>query len=170
MTALTPVCALLDRHHITYALIGAAALSVHGVGRSTFDINLLTTDGRVLDAGIWPPLGGDVDVRRGDLDDPLAGVVRVTIGAEPPIDIVVGRHQWQSRAVERAERRGGGVPVVLARDLVLLKLYAGGAQDIWDIRELLKVAPDSLTAEVDNDLAALPDAMRDRWRSLQTNH
>ena len=166
MTALDQVCERLDRHHIKYALIGASALAAHGVARSTFDIDLLTTDGRVLDAAVWQPLFDHVDVRRGDVDDPLAGVVRVTVSGDQPIDVIVGRHQWQSRAVDRAVPLGGGVPVVLARDLILLKLYAGGSQDRWDIGELLRHAAGSLRAEVDEDLADLPESMRRQWREL----
>ncbi|MBY0492845.1 MAG: hypothetical protein K2Y23_01400 [Cyanobacteria bacterium] len=167
MTALDRVCALLDEHQIAYALIGAAALAARGVARSTFDIDLLTTDQRALDAGVWRSLAGDADVRRGDLEDPLAGVVRATIAADRPVDVVVGRHAWQTRAVARAERLGGPAPVALARDLVLLKLYAGGSQDLWDIGELLRNNPDSLPAEVDHDLPAMPQPMRDRWRALR---
>jgi hypothetical protein len=165
MTALEQVRSVLDAHHITYALIGAAALAAHGVARSTFDIDLLTTDHRVLEPGMWTPLGSGADVRRGDVDDPLAGVVRVSIADDRPIDLVVGRHAWQSRAVERASHQGG-LPVVRASDLVLLKLYAGGAQDLWDIAELLRHAGASLPAEVEADLDALPEMMRQRWSAL----
>jgi hypothetical protein len=167
MTALEPVAAILDRHSVPYALIGAAALAVRGVARSTFDIDLLTTDARVFDAAIWATLSSEVDIRRGDAEDPLAGVIRVASDHDRPVDIVVGRHAWQARAVERAEPVGdSSLKVVLARDLVLLKLYAGGAQDMWDVRELLQHSPASLVEEVEADLAAgLPD-MRERWRSL----
>jgi len=69
--------------------------------------------------------------------------------------------------VTRAEQLPGGPPVVLARDLVLLKLYAGGPQDIWDVRELLK-QPDAeiLSADVSTDLVSLPAAMQDLWRTI----
>jgi hypothetical protein len=167
MTALDRVCAVLNHHQIAYALIGAAALAARGVARSTFDIDLLTTDQRALDAGTWRSLSTDVDIRRGDLDDPLAGVVRAAIADDRPIDVVVGRHAWQTHAVERAERLGNGPPVALARDLVLLKLYAGGAQDLWDIGELLRHGPDALAAQVEDDLAVLPEAMRQRWASFR---
>ena len=133
------------------------------MARSTFDIDLLTTDRRVLDAGTWRAFGADVDLRRGDADDPLAGVVRIAIADDRPIDVVVGRHAWQARAVERAEALGGRAPVALARDLVLLKLYSGGSQDLWDIGELLRHSPASLVDEVDADLAALPATMQQRW-------
>jgi hypothetical protein len=46
---------------------------------------------------------------------------------------------------------------------VLLKLYAGGTQDLWDVRELLRVRGDSLAAEVEEDLRTLPPSMREAW-------
>ena len=40
--------------------------------------------------------------------------------------------------------------VVRSRDLVLLKLYAGGTQDLWDVRELLQLpGRDRLMADVE---------------------
>ena len=157
MTLLDRVVQLLTELEIDHALIGAAALAARGVARSTFDIDLLTTDRRVLAPGVWQPLRGGgviIDARPGDVDDPLAGVVRIEQQGERPVDIVVGKHRWQARAVERAERWPGAVPVVTSRDLVLLKLYAGGAQDLWDIRELLQATGDErLMTEVGEDLA-----------------
>ncbi|HWI19776.1 MAG TPA: hypothetical protein VNT81_18615 [Vicinamibacterales bacterium] len=167
MTALERVRAILADAGVRCALIGAAALAARGVARSTFDIDLLTTDRRVLDARAWAALPSiAVDIRRGDVDDPLAGVVRITLDADRPIDVVVGKHPWQARAVERAEVIDGGMPIVLARDLVLLKLYAGGTQDLWDIRELLARADKTLAAEVTADLAPLPPELRQQWESI----
>lgn len=170
MTLLDRVSASLDARSIPHALIGAAALAAAGVARSTFDLDLLTTDAAVLDLRLWDDLraaGVTVDIRRGDDDDPLAGVIRLELGAERPVDVILGRHAWQARAVARADRPSGGPPVVQPRDLVLLKLYAGGAQDLWDVRELLR-DPDRevLATQVEADLATLPLRMRELWTSL----
>ena len=167
MTLLDRVHARLDHHGVHHALIGAAALAAAGIARSTFDIDLLTTDDRVLSDAFWQVLresGVHVDVRPGDADDPLAGIVRLQDGDDRPVDLIVGRHSWQARAVERATPLANGPPVVLPRDLVLLKLYAGGTQDLWDVHALLALpgAP-ALIADVEADLAALPPIMRERW-------
>jgi hypothetical protein len=83
------------------------------------------------------------------------------------VDLIVGKHAWQARAIERALRPEGSLPIVLPRDLVLLKLYAGGTQDLWDIRELLQApGADALAAAVEADLEALPVSLRDLWASL----
>ena len=69
-----------------------------------------------------------------------------------------------TRAVELADHVPGGAPVVRPRDLVLLKLYAGGAQDLWDVRELLQLpGHDRLIADVEADLDEHTDAMRGLW-------
>lgn len=168
MIALDRVRAVLDHHHLPYALIGAAALAARGIARSTYDIDLLTTDPRALDAQVWTTLPADaIDIRRGDLDDPLAGVIRIMLDADRPIDIVVGKHPWQTRAIARAEPVAGGPPVVLARDLILLKLYAGGAQDLWDIRELRARGDRSLDADVTADVSTLAADLQRRWDSVR---
>jgi hypothetical protein len=168
MIALDRVTAVLDEHHISHALIGAAALAARGIARSTYDIDLLTTDLRVLDPGVWDTLPPDaVDIRRGDAEDPLAGVIRISLRTDRPVDVVVGKHPWQERAVVRAEAIAGSTRVVLARDLVLLKLYAGGTQDLWDVRELLALGDTPLREEVTADLAALPKPLQQLWATLQ---
>lgn len=168
MSALDRVRAALDQHQLPYALIGAAALAARGIARSTFDIDLLTTNLRALEPAVWAAFPADaIDIRRGDLDDPLAGVIRITLAADRPVDVVVGKHAWQTRAVARAEAITGGPPVVLARDLVLLKLYAGGTQDLWDITELLALGDESLNVDVTADLSALPEQLQRRWESVR---
>jgi hypothetical protein len=168
MTALDRVRSALDQRHLPYALIGAAALAVRGIARSTFDIDLLTTDLRALDAQVWTSFPAEaVDLRRGDLDDPLAGVIRITLDSDRPVDIIVGKHAWQTRAVARAEAIAGGPPVVLARDLILLKLYAGGSHDLWDIRELLAVSDRSLDADVTADVSALSENLQQQWEAVR---
>jgi hypothetical protein len=171
---LARVTAVLDRFGVRYALIGAGALAVHGVARSTFDLDLLTTNQTVLDPAAWAGLAADarvhVDVRRGDADDPLAGLVRVETPDEPEIDVVVGRWGWQTEAIERSRPvlvAGVELPVVGAADLILLKLYAGGSQDRWDIEQLLAGDDQqALTAEVESRLGSLPIEAHHAWARI----
>lgn len=171
MTLLDRVSALLDERAIPHALIGAAALAAAGVARSTYDLDLLTADPLVLQPDLWRGLRGSgvaVDVRRGDDEDPLGGVVRLETPGDRPVDLILARHAWQARVVERAPRPPGGPPIVSPPDLVLLKLYAGGGQDLWDVRELLRLpGGDAWAAAVEAELAALPPPMRDEWRRLR---
>ena len=135
LSLLRAVISTLRRHRIPHALGGAAALAVYGVSRSTVDLDLLTTDRRVLVADTWTALREEnilVDVRTGDQDDPLAGVVRFSQSDARPVDLVVGRLAWQKAAIDRAEHHQMGemeVAVLSASDLILMKLYAGGPQE-----------------------------------------
>ena len=171
MTLLDRVTEVLDGERIPHALIGAAALAAAGIARSTFDIDLLTGDARVLEAPLWAGLcrsGVSVDIRTADVEDPLGGVVRLELDAERPVDLIVARHRWQARVVERATPVAGSPPVVRPADLVLLKLYAGGTQDVWDIRELLRLpGREALIAAVEAELTALPASLRVRWQTVR---
>ena len=58
----------------------------------------------VFDTSVWAELIRDgivVDVRRGDFDDPLDGVIRV--GDPGEVDVVVGKWKWEQRVVDNAE-------------------------------------------------------------------
>ena len=171
MTLLDRVVAHLVGRQIAHALIGATALAVHGVSRSTLDQDLLVIDRGVLHPDFWLALGTDVavDARTGDTTDPLAGVVRLRLAPERDVDVVVGRHEWQRDILARAITVGDRhLRVVRAADLVLLKLYAGGSQDRWDIEQLLALDPAAgLVADVDAHVAALPPDSRELWVVLR---
>lgn len=171
MTLLDEVVALLRSANIAHAVIGAAAMGAHGIARSTADIDLLTTDVRSLTRATWDSLAKDcrIDVRRGDLDDPLAGVVRITRPGALDLDLIVGKYQWQAECVARAEAlHPEGLPVVQLADLVLLKLYAGGPQDAWDIAQMLGLpAGPGVIADVDARLPSLPRSATERWQRIR---
>lgn len=173
MTLLARVVGRLTARGIPCALIGAEALALRGVSRATADRDLLTTSREALLPGLWQDLGGEevrFDIRRGDADDPLAGVVRFTADAERPVDLIVGRQEWQTRILERSPQLDLGdvaLGVPGAADLVLLKLYAGGPQDAWDIAQLL-AGSDSATvaADVSSRLGDLPADCLVLWQKI----
>jgi len=171
MTALLQrVVDLLRSRSIPHALAGAAAMAFHGVSRSTADLDLLVCDPSVLADDVWRAFresGIAVEVRRGDDSDPLRGLVRIVSPGETPIDVVVGRHAWQAEAIGRAPTQvleGTVLPVLLPADLVLLKLYAGGPQDAWDVEQLLGAGDRAaMAAAVESRLAALPRHAAELW-------
>jgi hypothetical protein len=172
LSLLAEVIGVLQGRGIPHAVIGAAALAAHGVSRATADLDLLAIDVACLDAALWEPLrrsGASVEVRRGDASDPLAGVIRIRSKGDATVDVVVGRGGWQTEALGRARpMRLGDVtlPVVTAPDLVLLKLYAGGPQDAWDIDQLLDVDA-SIAAAVERQIDALPRDAALLWRRIR---
>ena len=111
-----------------------------------------------------------IHVRKGDADDPLGGSVRIETAGQPAIDVVVGRWKWQTEAIAAArnvELAGVTVPVVGPADLILLKLYAGGPQDRWDIEQLLAAADRPvLIAQVESRLDRLPPRARHAWEQV----
>lgn len=163
------ISSILDAAGIRHALIGALALSAYGVNRASLDLDLFAADAACLKSDLWADLqnrGVAVEIRKGDLTDPLAGVVRFQAPGEIPVDVVVGKFPWQARLLERAEPIGGSL-VVRAADLVLLKLYAGGPQDAWDVHQLLsRPFREDLVREVESHLSELPERCRDLWKKI----
>ncbi len=174
MSLLSKVAAHLAVRRVAYAAIGGVALAIRGVSRSTFDVDLLTLDTAVLAEAFWAVVERDnaaVEVRRGDADDPLRGLVRLASRDERPVDLVVGRGAWQDGVVKRAETFSlldVLVPVVRASDLVLLKLHAGGTQDLWDVKQLLDIDRDGEVArEVQSRIAEVPRGAAIAWKKIR---
>jgi hypothetical protein len=170
VTLLADVVEHLDARSIPAALIGAAALAVHGVARATEDLDLLAVDTAVLDEGLWRELqdADELAVRRGDFEDPLAGLIRLRRGDEL-VEVVVGKGAWMRAILDRRSwltLRAERIPVVDAADLLLLKLYAGGPQDLLDARLLLGANLDQHTTTVEARLPTAPPFLADAWRHL----
>ena len=174
LALLRDISAFLAARSVPHALVGAAALAVHGVSRSTFDADLFTTDASVLSNSAWGALlerGVAVDARVGGYDDPLAGVIRFSQPGQRSVDLVVGRHHaWQRGVLARAKPfRFGDVELRVATpsDLVLLKLFAGGPQDAWDVEQLLAVVGRAAVAPlVEATLPSLPPEAADLWARI----
>lgn len=168
-----PVTRLLDAQNVSYALIGAQAMAARGYPRFTVDVDLLTTDTRVLDAAMWTDLargGAQVEPRRGDHDDPLAGVVRILLTDGTTVDLVVGRWAWERQLVARAEPMtvlGVTIPVPPISDLILLKLASGGHLDLHDAGALLALGDrDHVVREVEAHLEDVRPDVGALWRDL----
>ncbi len=168
-----PVARALDAAAIPYALIGAHAMAARGYPRFTIDVDLLTTDVRALDAATWVALigaGARVERRRGDDDDPLAGVVRIVLPDETNVDVVVGRWRWERELVARAEPiavLGVTIGVPATSDLILLKLAGGGHLDLHDAAALLALGtPGGVVEAVEARLDEVHPDIRQRWREL----
>ena len=166
-TLVQRVHSVLVEAGIQHALIGAAAMVVHGYTRATADMDLLTTSWAVFDPALWDglrALGVEVEIRRGDDDDPLAGVVLLEQERDV-VDIVVGRGAWQTAMVRQAQA-GAPVPCVQLPDLVLLKLHAGGVKDRRDIEDLLPLLNETGFAAVEAGLGHLSEWSRSLWRTI----
>jgi hypothetical protein len=173
VSLLERVAAVLHERRIPFAVIGAAAVSVHGVPRAAPAIEVLVADTIALSAMTWEPLqtaGIGVVIHRGDTRDPYVGVAHLADRADGSVDVLVGRAAWQSRVLDRATPRalaGTVAPVATAADIILLKLYAGGPQDTYDVEQLLAAGDrDARIAEVQTALAVLPVESQRLWARI----
>jgi hypothetical protein len=173
MTVIEAVSQVLESIGAPYALIGARAVGARGYPRMTLDNDFLTSDKRVLAREVWKELeerGAMIDPRKGDFDDPIAGVVHITFAAGVEADVLLAKWKWESEIIERSERLDVGgsiVPVPITSDLILLKLAAGGPIDLQDVVSLLATNRESLVREVDDKLdQVLPDVSA-AWESLK---
>ncbi|MCC6453016.1 MAG: hypothetical protein IT171_08990 [Acidobacteria bacterium] len=138
----------LNSAGIEYAVCGGWAMAIHGLPRSTKDIDLLilTDDlSRVLPLvraqgfeieGL--PLHFDVEIRRNSKIDPLTKEL-VTIDLLLVNELM--NDVWRSRKLlQWAE---GEVVVVSREGLVKMKLLAGRKQDLLDIEKLREAEDES---------------------------
>lgn len=171
MSLLADVLSFLERCQVSAAVVGGVALAAHGIARATLDTDVFVVDARVLSEDFWTDWSGveQREVFRGDADEALIGSVRVTRGDEI-VDIVVGRPGWLTAVLDRrkiVQVQHIALPLVDRADLVLLKLLAGGPQDLLDIELLVASDPVALSAEVEARLVSLPPALSTAWRQLK---
>lgn len=139
-----------DKKISSYALIGALAIAARGRPRATEDIGFLVSAKKRFFTETFPLLAQSLKysivVTPGSADDPIRGLVGVYDKNQEDalIDILPVFWKWQDDIVKGAEylKIPGtrSVPVARTEDLVVLKLKAGGPQDVLDAKELLKVA------------------------------
>jgi hypothetical protein len=159
----------LDRRRVRWCVIGGVALAAHGYARYTADVDLLTMETRVLGDAFWTGLAHAVEIRVGDGDDPIAGLVRWI--STPPHDVLIGRGFAMQLAVDTAAWDPIlTAPVATPAALVLLKLEAGAPHDLNDILALATAqamlgGPDWRSI-VEQHVDRLSTAARDAWRRV----
>ena len=168
-----PILRVLQSIGARYALIGGHAVALRGFPRATIDIDFLTTEPKVLDAATWQDLvanGALVECRRGDAEDPLAGVTTIEFLDATIVDVILARWKWEAEVIARAEpMRIGSVtlPVPRTSDLILLKLAAGGSLDLRDAAALLALGDrDALIGEVETRLPEVRPDVSAAWHEV----
>lgn len=148
------VAAAAERLGIDTALIGAAALAVHGYARGTEDVDLAASihphDQLGALARSLSAMGLHTELRLPDDEDPLGGVLVIWASSNAdgePSDVVEVVNFFNparpslnpaATAISRAVQLDGvGLRCVGLADLVALKLYAGGSTDLADVVQLL---------------------------------
>ena len=145
---LLDVADILNELGIPNALVGAFAVSYYGVPRSTDDADSavwLSGTGkseqdvmrRLLDVGYR------AELKRGDIDDPILGAIVVEDAHENRVDLLLGVRGMDPDAVHRcvwASLLDSSVRIIGAEDLIAMKTFAGGLQDLEDVRGILQVS------------------------------
>jgi hypothetical protein len=173
MSVISAVAGVLESIQAPFALIGARAVGARGHPRMTLDYDFLTPDARILERATWKDLeraGATVDPRKGDFDDPIAGVAHIAFADGVEADVLLARWKWELEIIERSEPleiAGTVVPVPLTSDLILLKLVAGGPIDLQDVVALLATDRERLLSEVDQKIDAVHPDVSASWNLLK---
>jgi predicted nucleotidyltransferase len=144
------VVPILESAGVSYAVIGAMAAAVHGVVRASVDADLLISiavPGMTDLARRLTESGFDVELRRGDPDDPIAGMLVVRDSHGNQVDMLVGLRGAEpalfGRAIE-VPLAGAQLRIVGREDFIAMKAYAGGPKDLMDAQRAIAAADDSL--------------------------
>ncbi|MSP41354.1 MAG: hypothetical protein EXR70_22945 [Deltaproteobacteria bacterium] len=137
-----------------FALLGGLAVSTWGVMRTTQDIDFLADSdpSPIRDLKLRDKMTKFVerqncraDWRVGDYDDPIPLLLKIELPAAMGslgADILWAHKRWQQEALQRAidiDIDGSKIPVLHPEDLIVMKLDAGGPQDLLDVEQLLTV-------------------------------
>ena len=139
---------ILKKLDVPYAIVGALAVSYHGVPRSSVD----------ADAAIWlegtgksaadvraamTDAGYKTQVRRGDNEDPIAAVIGIEDSYSNSVDLLAGVRGMDPEAHARSVSTSlldSPVLIMGAEDLIAMKVFAGGPKDLEDVRGILQVS------------------------------
>jgi hypothetical protein len=154
--ALLAVIELLDRLSVPSAIVGAFAVSFHGVIRATKDgdLSVWLENTALRPRDLLERLtveGFRADLRLGDGDDPIAAVIVVRDEFGNIADLLFGVRGMSPSALSRsvqANLLGIPVRIIGAEDLIGMKIYAGGPTDLDDVRGIFDVSGDKLDLEL----------------------
>jgi hypothetical protein len=153
---------VLAEFQIPYAVVGALAVSYYGIPRATAD----------ADAVIWLDNSGKstreiankiagagyrVELRQGDVDDPIAQLIQINDEHGNEVDLLHGVRGMDPAATGRcvnASLQGGSIRILAVEDLIAMKAFAGGPQDLQDVRGILQVSGQVLNSTLLKSLAA----------------
>jgi predicted nucleotidyltransferase len=132
------VAEILTRENIDYLVIGAFALSAHGVVRASSDVDALlyVSYSRLVTASkIFEAAEFQVTLRRGDDDDPILSMIVLSDTYGNRVELLGGLRGQDpaifSRAIE-VPFHGVNLRIVGREDFIAMKCFAGGPQDLAD--------------------------------------
>jgi hypothetical protein len=147
---LLDVVDVLAARSIDYAVIGALAASLHGAGRASLDADLVVSasvmEGTRIDEAL-KRAGLTTELRRGDLEDAIPGLVRVSDSFGNQVDVLLGIRGLDPKAFSRTVEvplEGTRLRFVGREDFIAMKVAAGGPIDLVDAENAIAADPKSL--------------------------
>jgi hypothetical protein len=144
---LLDVVEILRREKVDYAVIGAFALTVHGVVRATTDVDalLFTKPGRLAKlARPFERAGFDTELRTAEADDPVDGMLVLSDDFGNRVELLGGLRNMDPEILSRTlevKFRNEALRIVGREDFIAMKCFAGGPQDLLDARSAYRAAP-----------------------------
>lgn len=145
---------ILTQLKIDYAVIGALAATQYGTIRSTVDADALVA----VPASRLPKLakaikgaGFEVELRRGDADDPIPALLAVGDEFGNRVDLLAGLRGLDPEAFGRCVPvlyRGTKLRFIGREDFIAMKCFAGGPQDLADARQALATGGEPLDIDL----------------------
>jgi hypothetical protein len=141
---------ILRQHRIDYAVIGAMAAAAHGAVRASVDadavVSLAVKEAPNL-RDAFTNAGFRAELRRGDFEDPIAAVLELQDDHGNRVDLLIGLRGMPVEVFQRAVEVpfcGETLRVVSREDLIAMKLFAGGPQDLLDAKHIRSIDPAAL--------------------------
>ena len=171
----TPVAEILEalsrvfrQYDLRWYLFGAQAALFHGSSRLTADVDVtvdaqdfaLSTLAEGLRLAGFDARTEDHEIVRRTRVLPL-----VHRGSGLPVDVVLAGPGLEERFLDRArpiEAAGVRVPVMSAEDLIAVKILAGRAKDLDDVRAVLLAQRGSLNIDQTREVLAILESALDR--------
>jgi hypothetical protein len=132
---------ILRRERVDYLVIGAFALSVHGVVRASRDVDALLQISLTRIKKLqrkFEGAGFRVALREGDADDPIPMMLGLGDSHGNQVDLLGGLRGLDPKAFSRGiEVYFQGIPlrVVGREDFIAMKCFADGPQDLLDAKD-----------------------------------
>ncbi len=151
---LLDVVDVLAARSIDYAVIGALAASLHGAGRASLDADLVVSASVMEGTRIEKALkeaGLTTEFRRGDLEDAIPGLVRVSDSFGNQVDVLLGIRGLDPKAFSRTVEvplEGAQLRFVGREDFIAMKVAAGGPIDLVDAESAIVADPKSLDVQL----------------------
>jgi predicted nucleotidyltransferase len=151
---LLDVIEILTSEGVEYAVVGALAAAVYGTIRASADADALVSASvskLTSLSHVFQKKGFTVELRRGDLEDPIPAMLIVGDKHQNRVDLLGGLRGLDPQVLSRTVDipfSGEKIRVVSREDFIAMKCFAGGPQDLEDARVALKTAAEAVDLDL----------------------